>query len=283
VRTLVALSLVALGCSNPPPPPASHALVVARPYDVNVPASYHGQALPVVVMLHGYSATPFLEEAIYQLTPLSESMGFFYATPSGTRDPTGAPFWNATDACCDMYGSGVDDVAYLNALLDDLEWRFNVDKKRVFFTGHSNGGFMSHRMACDASARVAAIVSLAGATWFDASKCNPSQPVAVAEAHGDADNEVPYGGGPNLPSAQQTVATWAAKDGCAATLDAPSQTLDLVSTIAGAETDVQVHQGCMTGGAAELWTMHGAGHVPNFNQPAWPQTVMAFLLAHARK
>src|SRR4051794_19635555 len=148
MRKLLVLTLLA-GCAGQKTDPGpSNAQVTARPYDLNVPKSYDGvKAMPVIVMLHGYSATPIIEEGIYGLTPLSEERGFLYATPSGTRDSTNHPFWNATDGCCDLGGTGVDDVGYLNAIIDDLKTRFVVDEKRIFFTGHSNGGFMSHRMA----------------------------------------------------------------------------------------------------------------------------------------
>ncbi len=287
VRTLFGLTIVLAACGSKGSSSGgtdlgpSNALVAARPYDLNVPRSYDGsKPAPVVVMLHGFGATPFIEEAVYQLTAISEAEGFLYATPSGMHDPMGRPFWNATDACCDELNSGVDDVAYLNAVVDDIEAHYNVDRKRVFFTGHSNGGFMSHRMACDATSRIAAIVSLAGATWKDQTRCTPSQPIAVLEVHGDADDEVPYGGAPGIPSAMETVADWAQKNGCDAPLANDATTLDLDAQVAGSETSV-AHHAC-TQGVAELWTMHGVGHVPNFNHPGWGNAIWGWMKAHAR-
>ena len=80
-------------------------------------------------------------------------------------------------------------------MIDDISTRYNVDPKRIFIVGHSNGAFMSHRLACDLSDRIAAIASLAGAAWNDASKCNPSSQVSVLDVHGDADTVINYGGG----------------------------------------------------------------------------------------
>jgi polyhydroxybutyrate depolymerase len=275
--------LLLAGC-GPGPLPASHQLVVDRPYTdtFNVPQSYHGQPIPVVFSLHGQGETPYLQEVIFQLTPASEAKGFIMVAPPSLIDSQGRMFWNATDACCDVDHTGVDDVAYLNAVLDDLEYKYNVDKKRVFVTGHSNGGFMSHRMACDSASRFAAAVSLAGAQWLDASKCNPSEPVAVAEVHGDADVLVPYEGAADIPSATQTVATWAQKNGCDSTLAPTGTTLDLVSSAPGNETTVQAHAGCPPNSAAELWTMAGVGHVPNFNQPTWADTITDWMFAHPK-
>src|SRR5437016_4268465 len=144
MRTLFLL----LACSSSTPVPSMpSALIVARPYDSNIPAAYHGQPTPLLILLHGFGQNGFVQNAYFGLNQLSEDKGFLLAFPDGTRSSQGQRFWNATDACCDLDGSGVDDVAYLNAVIDDMERLYNVDKKRVYLTGHSNGGFMSHRMA----------------------------------------------------------------------------------------------------------------------------------------
>ncbi|HEX7665401.1 MAG TPA: PHB depolymerase family esterase, partial [Polyangiaceae bacterium] len=195
-------------------------LVQARPYNFHVPTGYDAsKPTPLVVMLHGYSASGAIEEAYFGLTATSDTNTFLYAFPDGTLDPNGNRFWNADDACCDLYSIAVDDVAYVNAIIDDVSAKYTVDPKRIFVVGHSNGAFMSHRLACDSSDRIAAIASLAGAVWNDASKCNPTSKIAVLDIHGDADTTIAYDGGviPNAgtyPSEAQTMATWAAKNGC---------------------------------------------------------------------
>src|SRR6185503_2165428 len=121
-----------------------------RPVTMHVPPSYQpGTPMPLVVMLHGYSATAEVEELYLGITAQADARGFLYAMPNGTTDPTGEQFWNATDACCNLYGSTVDDSAYLSSVIDQVSAAYSVDKKRVFVVGHSNGGFMAHRMACD--------------------------------------------------------------------------------------------------------------------------------------
>ena len=83
-----------------------------------------------------------------------------------------------------------------------VQARYPVDSRRVFVLGHSNGGYMSHRMACDHADLIAGIVSLAGAAYDDPPagelplpRCRPSEPVAVLEVHGMADGTVRYGSG----------------------------------------------------------------------------------------
>jgi polyhydroxybutyrate depolymerase len=264
-----------LACSSAPMPSAPSPLVAARPYDSNIPASYHGQPTPLLILLHGFGQNGFVQNAYFGLSQLSEDKGILLAFPDGTKNSNGQRFWNATDACCDIENSGVDDVAYVNAVIDDMERLYNVDKKRIYLTGHSNGGFMSHRMACDAAGRIAAIASLAGAVWKDASKCLPSAPIGILEIHGDADDMVPYGGDANTPSATETVATWAAKNGCAGDLVQGQEVKDLDFIVDGFETHT-ARYACAQG-AAELWTMMGVGHLPNVRQPDWGNALWSFL------
>jgi polyhydroxybutyrate depolymerase len=144
---------------------------------------------------------------------------------------------------------------------------------------------MSHRMACEDSDRVAAIVALAGAVWADPSLCPASEPVAVLAVHGTADVVIAYGGGTvpgetdPYPSAPTTAATWGEKNGCAGS--ELGAALDLVTDLPGAETRVDRALGCVAGGAAELWTIEGGGHVPVFG-PDWGERVWGFLAAHPK-
>jgi polyhydroxybutyrate depolymerase len=242
-------------------------------------------------MLHGYGTTGDVEEAYLHLTGASDAHGFLYAYATGTTDASGSTFWNATDGCCNFYGSTVDDVTYIDAIFDDVASKYNVDKSRVFIFGHSNGGFMAHRYACDRAPRVAAIVALAGDNWNDPSKCNPTAHVAALQIHGDMDPTILYGGGMSTadggtggiyPSAHDSVATWAQKDACTGMLTATGMTLDLVANIAGNETKVETYGGCPTGIDVALWTMQGAGHIPAITRPGFVEAVWGFFSSHPK-
>lgn len=266
--------------------PTTSPLVTDRPFAVKEPSGYDGSAaLPLVVLLHGYTGTSKVVDAYFELNALVDEKQFLLALPDGTKDPGGKQFWNASDACCDFFGTGVDDVAYLGAVIADVKARFNVDAKRVFVVGHSNGGFMAHRLACERSGEIAAIVSLAGGTYTSAAKCKATEPVAVLQVHGDADETVLYEGGsffagsPAYPSAEATVGLWATKNGCNATLTKTAEKLDLDTGLAGEETTVARH--ACTKGAAELWTIAGGAHIPDFGS-TWAARIYAFLEAHPK-
>lgn len=258
---------------------------------VHVPTGHAAAGpAPLVVMLHGYSVNGYLEELYLDLTRFADQDGFYYVYPDGTLDQSGKRFWNATDGCCDMFGSGVDDSAYLSALISAIEARYPIDPKRVYLVGHSNGGFMAYRMACDHADQIAAIVSLAGATWNDPSKCKPSSPVSVLQTHGTDDKEVLFAGDPGsgtplsgaYPGAETTVKDWASLDGCVTTPDLSAPPVDFVSSIDGPETTIERYQaGCQSGTDVELWAIHGGGHIPGIDD-RWRAAMLQFLLSHPK-
>ena len=69
--------------------------------------------------------------------------------PDGTQNWLGQKRWNATEACC-LFSGDVDDVGYLLGMIDEAVDRYGADPDGIVITGLSNGGFMSHRMACEA-------------------------------------------------------------------------------------------------------------------------------------
>jgi polyhydroxybutyrate depolymerase len=262
-----------------------------RPTQVYVPASYDGQTpLPLILVLHGYGIDAAWMENYYRFRSLAESRGFLLCYPEGMMDGEGSRFWSATEACCDFGGLGVDDSAYLRGVIEGVMREFAVDPKRIHVTGLSNGGFMSHRMACDHAGLIAAIASQAGFTFINPADRPPSQPVHILQIHGTADEVVPYGGGTVLgglpvlafgPSALKTVQTWAALNGSKGFEAGTTPVLDLGLDLPGLDTTVLRYTNSAPGGAVELWTINGAPHVPNLT-PQFHEKVVDWLLAHPK-
>lgn len=255
------------------------------PVRVNIPPAYEvGISLPLLVFLHGFTSSGIEAECYLRFNSLSDQLNFFYIHPDGEKNSAGAPFWNATEACCDFLNSGTDDVGYLSALVDSIKSVLSVDPDRIYFAGHSNGGFMSYRMACEQSEWIAGIASLSGATWSDHTQCAATDPVAVLQIHGTLDEVIRYDGGTigfnRYPGVFETVAYWAESNHCGSTPEV-ADSLDLSVQYPGFETVVTQYSGCEEGGAAELWTMRGAGHVP-FVDPAFSRHVVEWLLSHSK-
>ncbi|WP_062466317.1 alpha/beta hydrolase family esterase [Demequina maris] len=257
-----------------------------RPYEVHVPPSYDGsEAAPLLVVLHGYGMTGEELASIYDVSALADERGVLYVAPDGTVDADGERFWNATDACCNAGGIDVDDSGYLAAVIAQIESDYRVDEDRVVALGVSNGAFMAYRLACDHADTLAAIVSIAGATYLDPQDCGPSEPVSVLEVHGTADEIIAFDGGANIdaayPSAPESVAAWAAYDGCTGALTATGERRDADSSVPGDETKASAFSGCPSGIGVELWTVEGGDHTMDFQPDVVPDLV-DFLLAHPR-
>ena len=257
------------------------------PVTVDFPSTYDpARPYPLVLNLHGYTGTGQGQENYFMLAPFAESAEFFYAHPEGVLDTFGQHFWNGTDACCDLFGNGVDDSTYLINLVDEIRDRLNVDPWRIHFVGWSNGGFMSYRMACDHADTVASLMSLAGATFLNPADCQPAGPVHVLQVHGTNDGTIGYNGGAtttaSYPGAVQTVETWASYNGCSLVADLSAPNRDIDATVPGAETTVRIYNdGCTVGGSARLWTIPGGPHGPSFTS-GFQQGIVEFILSHRR-
>lgn len=167
-----------------------------RTYRLYVPAVYNGNnAVPVVLNLHGYTSNGLQQEQYGDFRTIADTANFIIAHPDGTFDATGNRFWN-------VFGlSPVDDMGFLSALLDTIITHYNINTNRIYSTGMSNGGYMSHMLACSMGNRITAIASVTGTmTTSMKDNCMPSHPVPVMQIHGTADAVVPYtGSGVSLP------------------------------------------------------------------------------------
>lgn len=155
---------------------------------------------------------------------LAETNGFLAVFPDGVGLGQNADLfrtWNGGYCCGAAVKQDVDDVAFIVALIDAIVAEYDVDVDRIFAAGHSNGGIMSYRLACELSDRIVAIGLQAGSLGID--ECSPSKPVSVLHLHGTADQNHPIDGGvgsnsisnTDFRSAAYSVETAAAAMGCA--------------------------------------------------------------------
>lgn len=213
-----------------------------RAYDIFLPSSYGETPLvPLIVAIHGGGGNKRAQRKLSCpggefgasgcLTSIAYRDGFAVAFPNGTgaRLFRNLRTWNAGGgksgfqcvsgrACRD----GVDDVSYIEAMLDDISAAFQVDTSAVYFTGMSNGAAMAHRLACELAERTAAIAAVGGANQF-ATLASCTASTAVMQIHGDADPCWDYLGGERScadrsPGAKagvlDTVSDWAGRNGC---------------------------------------------------------------------
>jgi polyhydroxybutyrate depolymerase len=264
-----------------PPEPLPTEIGGDRPAAVHVPDNVDESDLwPLVILLHGYTASGFIQNAYLGISGHVTDRGFILVIPEGTIDAAGNAFWNATYACCNFYGSTVDDEGYLSGLIDEAIEKLPVDANRVSLFGHSNGGFMSYRMACTHADQIAAIADIAGATYKNSGVCNPSEAVSVLHIHGTADPTIPYDGSQYYPSAQDTVDQWIDKNGCDPDSGIDGDPISYDKWVPGAETQITSWSGCDQGTEVALWKMVESGHIPSFDNNFIPD-VLDFLLSQS--
>ncbi|HMS30254.1 MAG TPA: prolyl oligopeptidase family serine peptidase [Saprospiraceae bacterium] len=176
-----------------------------RTYRFYIPLNLKaGQKLPLVFNLHGLGSNGIQQEFYGDFRKIADTAGFFIVHPDGTKHPSlGQNYWNVG-----VEPSGVDDLGFLEALLDTLSFQYPIDLSKVFCTGMSNGGFMSYFMACN-SDRFAAIASVTGSmTTPMLQNCGRSTPIPVMEIHGTADEVVPYDGSSGVESIDEVLKFW---------------------------------------------------------------------------
>lgn len=222
--------------------------VGGRTVRVHLPPSYDpAKRTPLVLDLHGYASDGGQQAGVAHMLAKSDSAGFIAVHPDGHHSPRG---WNAGVCCGSAASSGENDTAWLMSVLDQLEAKLCVDPDRVFATGLSNGAFMSHRLACEAADRIAAIAPVAGVVGTPT--CTPSRPVPVFHVHGTSDPVIPFGGGGfngNEPVAT-TINRWVANNHCTTT----------TTSYQHGDATCVTHGGCTDGADVTLCTIDGGGH-----------------------
>jgi polyhydroxybutyrate depolymerase len=190
-----------------------------RSYIVHIPPKYDAQPTPVVLAFHGAIMNASLTIQFTGLNEKADKEGFIVVYPNGTgwlKILT----WNGGNCCGYARHNNVDDVGFIRSLLDDLATVANVDAKRVFATGISNGAVMCYRLASELSDRIAAIAPVSGP--MGTATCNPQRPVPVMHFHGTQDTFAPFNGGKGTRSVTRTrffsvehsIMAWVKADGC---------------------------------------------------------------------
>lgn len=266
----------------PPGPGRAELTVAGRTVAVHVGAAYR-PGDPLLVVLHGYTAEGEGTASWFGLTRAADDVGLVVAMPNGRVDARGDSYWNA-GACCDFYDSGVDDVGFIGAVVSAVSAAYGTDPARSYLVGHSNGGFLAHRVACEHADQIAGIVSVAG-SMDDPFTCAPTVPVSVLQVHGDRDTTIPVAGGTIRPNGrdylgvEEILAGWRAADRCAAepTTDAP---VDLDLAAPGSETQ-RTAWSCDAGTTVAWWNVVGGAHSPD-PSPAFGAELVGWLEAHGR-
>ena len=188
---------------------------LTRDYLEYVPAIYNGTTpVPVVICLHGFGDNMNNFFGI-GMKNVADTANFIVLTPQARYDALGGGnAWNSGASYLGyQLSQSVNDVGFLNALLDTVIAHYNIDQTRIYACGFSLGGFMCQRLACESTARFAAIASVSG-TKGTALTCNPIGEIPICHFHGTADGTIAYTGNMYGNDPEAMVAYWVSHNNC---------------------------------------------------------------------
>jgi polyhydroxybutyrate depolymerase len=235
-----------------------------RTYRLHVPRSLpRHRPVPLLVALHGGFGSGRQFATSSDLDRLADEHHFIVVYPDGTPiRATGAladaRVWNGGRCCGPAVAQQVDDVGFISRLVARISRRHDIDPRRVYATGHSNGAIMSYRLACELSDRIVAIGVQAGSLEVD--PCAPSRPVSVLHVHGAVDRNIPLSGGRGAGLAgiafrppRDAATTFARLDRCPDTSTTSTAPDD-------ADVSIETWQPCADGTEVQFVTVAGASH-----------------------
>ena len=185
-----------------------------RSFFLNVPASYTpGTPTPLLLAFHSRTTTGREIMTSSQILSWAAAMNIIVVAVNGAVHE-GFSSWNAGRCCTDATTNEENDVLLASTIIDYLKSQATIDSSRVWAMGHSNGGMMAYRLACDLSDKITAVAVVTGALVDDT--CNPTKPVSVIHLHGNLDPTVPFHGGGKLetPSIYHSTFEFARVNGC---------------------------------------------------------------------
>jgi polyhydroxybutyrate depolymerase len=230
-----------------------------RQYRQYVPGIYDGATpVPLVIALHGLGDDMTNFSGI-GLNYFADTANFIVVTPQALVDQlSGSTAWNSGASAFGFTLNGnVNDVGFINALIDSMAAHYNINPNRVYACGFSMGAFMCHRLACELNNRIAAIAAVAG-TIGTALTCQPGRAVPVLHFHGTADGTISYTANSFGLSTVPALQYWATNNGCTQAPDTTAMP-DLFSD--GYTVEHIAWSGCDQNFGVEHFKVFGADHI----------------------
>lgn len=242
---------------------------IERSYILHIPSSYdERKPTPLLLAFHGGGGNAENQRRVSGFNEIADKNGFIVVYLNGTgRLEDTILTWNGGDCCGYAARNNTDDVGFVRAVVAELQSQYNIDPKRIYATGFSNGGIMSYRLACEAADIFAAIGAVSGTMNY--SDCKPSEPVSVIHFHGTDDTHLPYNGGRgddsltqvDYKSVSETIDFWLNFDQCNST--PATESFD--------DIQHETYSNCANGIQVELYTIVEGKHAwPGSGGPAGP-------------
>jgi polyhydroxybutyrate depolymerase len=167
-----------------------------RSYFFHVPTSYQpGQPVPLLLAFHSRTTDGGEILRTSKFLEWAAAMNFIVASVNASSH-SNVTSWNAGNCCSPSTDASENDVLLVSAIIEAVKMNYSIDSERVWAAGHSNGGMMAYRLACDLSDKITAIAVVTGSMVTPS--CSPAKSVSVIHLHGDLDPTVPIQGGGKL-------------------------------------------------------------------------------------
>jgi polyhydroxybutyrate depolymerase len=284
----IALSACTTGQGGPSPTPtptpiptfqpdASERTVVVndleRSYLLHIPPDLNNQQpVPVVFAFHGYTIMPKGMQYATRMDEIADREKFLVVYPKGIELSWNTGWEEGTHGGYAL-AHNVDEPAFIRQILSDLDTFTNIDPKRIYAMGHSQGGMVVYRLGCEMSDTFAAIAPVAGLHLL--SDCNPTQAVSVIHVHGLSDQFVHFSGGGkfDFPSVEEGIETWVELNNCVSFATEEDEENGITHI---------TYDPCQAGTAVELYTIDSGGHDwPRTKMPA-SEIIWDFFVAHPK-
>lgn len=178
---------------------------IDREYLTYIPSNYSSSlAVPLVLNFHGFGGNSSEHSSYVSMEALAEKENFILVYPQGTLMDNYS-HWNPS-LPSSTNKSSADDLGFVEYLIDELSRNYNIDSKRIYACGFSNGGMMSFGLANHKSNLIAAVASISGAMLE--TEIKPSHPMPVLIIHGTSDGVIPYNGDSYYESVEKTLNYW---------------------------------------------------------------------------
>jgi polyhydroxybutyrate depolymerase len=237
-----------------------------RSYHLHIPSTYsNSAAAPLVMALHGGGGTGKKVDKLLNLNILADHFGFIVAYPDAVNG-----HWNDGRGV-KKYRSqreNIDDVHFISGLIDAIAGEFNIDKKRIYVTGASNGAMMSFRLGCELANKITALAPVIGSMPENlVAGCSPARPLPLIMINGTDDPLVPWEGGyvhvyrkklGKILSVRQTIDFWVARNDCS-----PIPQLSMLpdnDPQDGTSVHKSAYGQCADGADVVLYEIKGGGH-----------------------
>lgn len=239
-----------------------------RYYNVYIPKNFNPQkAYALVFTLHGGGGDMNIQsnDEFYQQLSTADKFDYIVIIPNGySQFPSGKlATWNAGKCCGQARDLSIDDIQFFKAMVEKTKEQFQIDQRKIFANGMSNGAMMSYRLACEMSDTFSAIAAVAGTD--NTITCSPKRPVSILHIHAKDDDHVKFDGGigtgavdkeyiTEFKSVPETIKKWTQLNQCQPIAKKISE---------GKGFSCEQYEDCKNGSTVQLCVTESGGH-------SWP-------------